>query len=456
MTDSHDSSGKLGRRAVLQGGLAAFAALLAPPIAGCGGASATPVDGGASADLGASPDALASDGGVFDDAPDVPNAVDGGGPDVGEPYHMPRESPARPRLRSRISEIGALRDPDSNGLRLPPGFTSRVIARTGQRVEGSEYEWHPLPDGGATFATSDGGWIYVSNSEMPRVPPSLKGGVGAVRFSREGRIVSAYRILDDTSINCAGGPTPWNTWLSCEEFSYGRVYECDPWGELPAVPRPALGVFKHEAAAVDPVNAHVYLTEDESDGRLYRFVPARRTALGHPDLSEGTLEVAEVTGEMVRWHPVPDPGFTGEVPTREQVAESTRFRGGEGVWYHEGTVFFSTKGDDKVHAYDIARARITVIYDRATHTTPPLRGVDNLTVSCCGDVLVAEDGGTMQVVAILPTGEVRPLVQVVGHDGSEITGPAFDPSGTRLYFSSQRGPMGGWTFEVEGPFHAPA
>jgi uncharacterized protein len=73
-------------------------------------------------------------------------------------------------------------------------------------------------------------------------------------------------------------------------------------------------------------------------------------------------------------------------------------------------------------------------------------------------VLVAEDGGDMEIVAILPDGTPKPLLQIVGHDGSEVTGPAFDPSGTRLYFSSQRGPTGeltdGWTFEVTGPFHA--
>jgi hypothetical protein len=74
-------------------------------------------------------------------------------------------------------------------------------------------------------------------------------------------------------------------------------------------------------------------------------------------------------------------------------------------------------------------------------------------------VLAAEDGGDLQICAILPDGTVKPLVQVVGHDESEITGPAFDPSGTRLYFSSQRGPLGegggGTTFEVTGPLHEP-
>ena len=106
-------------------------------------------------------------------------------------------------------------------------------------------------------------------------------------------------------------------------------------------------------------------------------------------------------------------------------------------------IYFTTKGTNQVFAYDIASARLRVIYDAREMTSPPLRGVDNLTVSCCGDVLVAEDGGSMQVVAILPNGDAKPLVQVVGHTGSEVTGPAFDPSGTRLYFSSQRGVEGG-------------
>ena len=100
---------------------------------------------------------------------------------------------------------------------------------------------------------------------------------------------------------------------------------------------------------------------------------------------------------------------------------------------------------------------ITVLYDEATAPDPILKGVDNLTVSCCGDVLVAEDGGDMEIVAILPGGALKPVVQVTGHPNSEITGPAFDPSGTRLYFSSQRGSgNGGVTYEITGPFHEPA
>src|SRR4051812_17048393 len=78
---------------------------------------------------------------------------------------------------------GPLGAPDLNGIRLPPGFTSRVIASSGQPVAGGTSVWHPYPDGGSTFALPDGGWIYVSNSEVPGV-----GGVGAVRFDASGAI----------------------------------------------------------------------------------------------------------------------------------------------------------------------------------------------------------------------------------------------------------------------------
>ncbi|MCB9603159.1 MAG: DUF839 domain-containing protein [Sandaracinus sp.] len=424
-TYGHSSGTVIPRRQVVRGGLASLAAVFAGrTLAGC---DRDEVEG------------EVSDVRLHAEAPVVPFA--------------PRALPSPPALRSLVDAIEPLGPPDANGVRLPPGFTCRVVARSGERVAPSSHVWHASPDGGSVFPHEDGGWIYVSNSEVPRT-----GGVGALRFAPDGTLVDAFPILQGTNVNCAGGKTPWGAWLSCEEAPRGRVFECDPWGEREAVVRPSLGVFRHEAAAVDPVNAHVYLTEDEPDGRFYRFVPAQRTPEGHPDLARGRLEVASVArGGAVRWLEVPDPRFRRGVPTRAQVAESTVFRGGEGIWYHDGVVYFATKGDDRVWAYDVADAKLSILYDRADHSGDPIRGVDNLTVTCCGDVLVAEDGGYMRLVAILPDGRFVPLVQVLGQARSEITGPAFDPSGTRLYFSSQRGvARDGLTYEVTGPFHAPA
>ncbi|MEW2262231.1 alkaline phosphatase PhoX [Streptomyces sp. NPDC047853] len=345
---------------------------------------------------------------------------------------------------------GVLGAPDGNGVRLPAGFTSRVIARSGQKVAGTSYTWHNAPDGGACYADGSG-WIYVSNSE---VNPS--GGASAVRFSSTGAITSAYRVLSGTRQNCAGGRTPWNTWLSCEEVDRGYVYETDPWGVKAAVRRDAMGRFKHEAAAADPVRRVVYLTEDVTDGCFYRFRP---TTWG--DLSAGTLEVlvaGSATSGPVTWARVPDP--SGATATRNQVSGAKRFNGGEGCYYADDTCWFTTKGDNRVWQYDAAAQTIQLAYDDSlvTSGTAPLTGVDNVTGSSSGDLFVAEDGGNMEICVITPADVIAPFLRIDGQSGSEITGPAFSPDGTRLYFSSQRGTSGsssgGITYEVRGPFRA--
>jgi secreted PhoX family phosphatase len=334
--------------------------------------------------------------------------------------------------------LGPLGEPDANGLRLLPGMQSRIIARSGQPVlSSSPFRLHASPDGGATFATPDGGWVYVSNSEVKTEEGG--GGVGAVRFSASGEIQDAYSILAGTNNNCAGGQTPWQTWLSCEEVDRGLVWECDPFGVKAGEARPALGLFKHEAVAVDTVNGHLYLTEDEPDGALYRFIPANAL----PDLSAGTLQVAEVVAtegvRQVVWHDVPDPAAT-TVPTRQQVPRTTKFNGGEGIAWTDGLLYFTTKGDNRVWRLDTRSSQIDVLYDFMHTTAPHLSGVDNVTITAAGDVLVAEDGGDMQIVLLGPDGLVLPVVQVTGQPLSEICGPAFDPSFQRLYFSSQTGP----------------
>jgi secreted PhoX family phosphatase len=345
---------------------------------------------------------------------------------------------------------GPLGSPDANGIRLPGGFTSRVIARSGQRVAGTSYTWHNAPDGGACYADGTG-WIYVSNSEI-----NPGGGASAVKFSSTGAITGAYRILSNTRTNCAGGKTPWNTWLSCEEVDRGYVYETDPWGTKAAVRRDAMGRFKHEAAAADPVRQVVYMTEDVTDGCFYRFRP---TTWG--DLSSGTLEVLVAgtgTSGPVTWARVPDP--TGATATRNQVSGAKRFNGGEGCYYADDTCWFTTKGDNRVWQYNAAAQTIELAYDDSLVTggTAPLTGVDNVTGTSSGDLFVAEDGGNMEICVITPDDVIAPFLRIDNQSASEITGPAFSPDGRRLYFSSQRGTTGsssgGITYEVTGPFRA--
>jgi secreted PhoX family phosphatase len=346
---------------------------------------------------------------------------------------------------------GPLRSPDELGFRLPEGFRARLVARGEELVGDTGYRWHIASDGMATFPVKGGGHVLVSNSE------TFEGGASAIRFGPGGDVLDAYRILSGTSQNCSGGATPWGTWLSCEEVEDGRVWECDPAGRRPAVAHRAMGILKHEAAAVDPVGRRVYLTEDLVDGGLYRFTPER-----WPDLSRGLLEIARVRGGHVDWVEVPDPSATRE-RTRRQVKGSTRFKRGEGIWLDDGTLYVTTTADHRVHAYDTRRERIRVAYDGLASRSAPLLRVDQLTGAPWGEVFVCEDIATdeidMGVIARDRT--VSTFLSVTGpeHRGSELTGVTFDPTGSRMYVASQRAfpksdlePGPGAIYEISGPF----
>ena len=361
----------------------------------------------------------------------------------------------------------------------PAGFEVRCVARKGLNPvtgspEPSGFEWHKDPDGGAVYpSTADGGWVYVSNCE------ETPGGVGALRFDAAGNVIDAYSILEDTRNNCAGGATPWGTWLSCEETSGGLVYECDPFGTPEdAVVKPALGAFPHEAAAVDPLHHVTYLTEDGGDQRFYRFVSfpedAYTDAKGQTRLrlEHGVLQVLNIEGfenggrpgaadvrepRKISWT---TPGSeAASLPFVGATTRGTYFNGGEGIWYYEvpeavrsipatgsvptrGVMFFATKGDNRVWALDVENQLIEIIYDNENmQMETGFNQVDNVVVSPSGDVLVAEDGSLMRLVVVVPNGEAKVLMQIT-KGNSEITGPAFTPDGSRLYFSSQRGPSG--------------
>lgn len=366
---------------------------------------------------------------------------------------VPMTSPTTRHGPTRYGPLAT--EPDANDLLLPAGFSSELLAVGGETVPGTSYDWHPFPDGGACFPLDDGGWVYANNSE---VFIEGAGGAGALRFDSDGRVVDAYRLLDGTTMNCAGGATPWGTWLSCEEISRGRVWECDPLGREPAVARPAMGYFRHEAVAADATRQVLYLSEDDRDGLLYRFRPTR-----WGDLSEGELAALAADQDgATTWIPIEGTGADGPV-TRYRAPGARTISGCEGIVLHDDVLYLATKGDGGVRRLELDTGGFTTYWNG-----PPVEGPDNLAIHrATGSLFVCEDGGNMEVVVITPDGNADPFLRFVGHDRSEVTGAAFDPSGTRLIVNSQRAPTekklvdvmdqgGTWslgrTYMITGPF----
>jgi secreted PhoX family phosphatase len=402
-------------------------------------------------------------------------------------------------------------------LSLPAGFTYTIVARSGvTRLESGELTPDD-PDGTAAFVRHGGnGTVLVNNHEIggeetngvPAIPgfvydEKARGGTTNIEVDRDGNRVREYVSIAGTHNNCAGGRTPWETWLTCEETEatlaggkrHGYVFEVDPYDQdANRDPQPikALGRYAHEACAVDPRTGAIYLSEDagKPNGLLYRFtppdsaLPLRNGSLRALAPDAGTLEamkastlggahvpdlsVASVPGTTYRieWVNVPDRDAT-TTSVRKQFtdAQVTRSRKLEGMWWGDGGAYFvasfarTSDGSAAQHdgqvwfldpLDDTIELKLRFAYTPTDQDNDP-DGPDNITVSPYGGVILAEDGdGKNHLVGSSDSGEVFFFARNELAGDSEFTGPTFS-NDKKTLFANVQSP--GHVFAIRGPFH---
>lgn len=407
--------------------------------------------------------------------------------------------------------------PDPRGiLSLPAGFTYTIIAKSGATTLDSGEPTPDDPDGTVAFVRHGGnGSMLVQNheiggSELNRVPhiagfvydEQAGGGTTNIEVDNDGNRVRQYVSLAGTHNNCAGGRTPWQTWLTCEETEatlaggkrHGYVFEVDPYDQdANRDPKPltALGRFAHESCVVDPHTGAIYQTEDASNpnGLLSRFTPpGSAQPLGKGSLraladDAGTLEamkastaggahvpdlsVATTPGTTYRlqWVEVPDRDAT-TTSVRKQFTNSqiTRSRKLEGMWWGDGGAYFvasfarTSDGSAAQHdgqiwfldpLADTIELKLWFAYTPSDQNSDP-DGPDNITVSPYGGVIIAEDGaGTQHLAGSTENGELFFFARNELPGSSEFAGPTFS-SDKKTLFASVQSP--GHVFAIQGPF----
>ncbi|MFF9042437.1 PhoX family protein [Streptomyces parvulus] len=405
--------------------------------------------------------------------------------------------------------------PDPDGiLALPEGFRYEIITYSGRtRLESGEYT-PSNHDGTAAFDGPRGTTLLVNNHELgghrdewPHpVPlteglvydPAAAGGCTVVEVRRGGHVAEWVGIAG-TATNCAGGSTPWGTWLTCEETEdkagsngmtkdHGYVFEVDPEDRRAnRNPKPvkALGRYAHEAVVIDPKRGHAYLTEDASgpNGLLYRWTPPEHFRHGRGRLrgladDAGVLQAfkcfdsggkfvddlsrATRTGTVygVDWVDVPDRDAR-TTPVRKQFAagQVTRARKLEGMWWADGGTYIVSSyardespgrpHDGQVWFYDPRRRTLTLKVLLGVNADPSADGAfdgpDNITVSPYGGLVIAEDGeGVQHLFGATDSGRTYPIARNelnIGDEDdpsySEFTGVTFSPDGRTLYANIQ-------------------
>ncbi len=423
-------------------------------------------------------------------------------------------------------------------LDLPEGFTARAFSRTGEKMD--DGLWVPgKHDGMAAYPGPNGKTILIRNHELNVTDktigafgwnnekieraaldkfydagsgelPALGGTTTLVYNTTTQTLEKHFLSLAGTLRNCAGGLTPWNTWITCEEtvqkVEPETTYEADHGynfevpvsadiGLADPIPLKAMGRFNHEAVAVDPKTGIVYQTEDRGDSLIYRFIPdtpwelaegGKLQALRIRDLkSADTRNWRSRTQKVLRWTYSPIPAgetFAVEWVDIEDVESpnddlriqgnedkgAAKFARGEGIWYgnSQGTGEFYIACTNGGIAYKGQIWKYTPSpYEGASREEQEpgmlqlfvepndrnlMENADNLTVAPWGDLIICEDGPNEEfLVGITPEGHLYKFARNAGNM-SELAGATFSPDGTTLFVNIQ---SHGITLAITGPWH---
>ncbi|MFN3818228.1 alkaline phosphatase PhoX [Blastomonas sp.] len=414
---------------------------------------------------------------------------------------------------SRTTDSSLLPDPEGL-LDLPPGYAYRVISRAGDRMDDGHVVGDRA-DGMGCFALGNGRVALVRNHELQvkhhgtgpfgsravalaydRSGDSraLPGGTSTLVYDlRSGRVEAQYQSLAGTIRNCAGGITPWGSWLTCEEDvtragngvarDHGWVFEVPAAhkGLVDPVPLTAMGRFNHEAAAIDPATGIVYLTEDRDDSLFYRFRPAARGQLAaggrlqalafvEPGLDDtrnwSGITLARGATRPVRWI-----DLTGtespedDLRLRGHAAGAARFARGEGVHFGNGSIYFCCTSGGAAKLGQVMRYVPSRFEGNADERSSPgmlqnfvesddpdlFNFGDNLTVAPNGHLVVCEDQYTLiknnHLRGVTPTGELYTLARC--RIQTELAGACFSPDGSTLFVNLYSPAM---TLAVTGPW----
>lgn len=398
-------------------------------------------------------------------------------------------------------------------LALPAGFSYKVISRQGVPMT----DGNPTPgifDGMGAFAGPDGNTVLIRNHENRReageipvtVPPEDRYdqdptyNAGDTKLVVDGglNVVESFAILGGTSINCAGGQTPWGSWITCEEVvnrsattgtPHGYIFEIDASAGGPVEARPvtAAGRFIHEAVAW--LGGILYETEDKRDDSFfYRYIPENPPG-GGGNLADttGVLQALKIKGVQnavmdsfprvgkpyeVEWVTIDDPNPTGDsADSPGAVGEQARAKGAaifdreEGIWVGGNKVYFDcTEGGvadlGQVYEFDPGRQTITLIYQSKSAAT--LENPDNIViVPATGDIFLQEDSAGDQFVrGLTPEGGIYNFARTITNS-AEFCGGCFSPDGSVFFVNQQggrgslpNGPSGASavTYAITGPF----